>query len=143
MQNLEKPSISEIVYDHILNNQAVVVDVVDASMSLASLNLDSLEKISLAMDFEEHFGIDVSDQQIEAFITIGDIIDHIQQVLDAQPTLQELADIQRLDINELEPEVSDGWPSSEYSALTAVYCRPLFIPTTHWVVWVFNYLKRG
>lgn len=108
MQNLEKPSISEIVYDHILNNQAVVVDVVDASMSLASLNLDSLEKISLAMDFEEHFGIDVSDQQIEAFITIGDIIDHIQQVLDAQPTLQELADIQRLDINELEPEVSDG-----------------------------------
>ena len=105
MQNLKKPSISEIVYDHILNNQAVVVD---ASMSLASLNLDSLEKISLAMDFEEHFGIDVSDQQVEAFITIGDIIDHIQQVLDAQPTLQDLADIQRSDINELEHEASDG-----------------------------------
>tara|TARA_B110000211_G_C13907784_1_gene476920 strand:- start:136 stop:462 length:327 start_codon:yes stop_codon:yes gene_type:complete len=108
MQNLEKPSISEIVYDHILNNQAVVVDVVDASMSLASLNLDSLEKISLAMDFEEHFEIDVSDQQIEAFITIGDIIDHIHKVLDAQPSLQELADIQRLDTSELEAEVSDS-----------------------------------
>ena len=108
MENIIKPTVTEIVYDHILNNQAVMVDVVDASMSLSSLNLDSLEKISLAMDFEEHFGIDVSDQQIEAFITIGDIIDHIQQVLDAQPTLQELADIQRLDISELEPEVTDG-----------------------------------
>ena len=108
MQNLEKPSISEIVYDHILNNHAVVVDVVDASMSLASLNLDSLEKISLAMDFEEHFQIDVSDQQIEFFVTIGDIIDHITQVLDAQPSLQELAEIQGSDIAELETEVSDS-----------------------------------
>ena len=105
MKNIVKPTVTEIVYDHILNNQAVVVD---ASMSLASLNLDSLEKISLAMDFEEHFQIDVSDQQIEFFVTIGDIIDHITQVLDAQPSLQELAEIQGSDIAELEAEVSDS-----------------------------------
>jgi acyl carrier protein len=53
------------------------VVVVDASMSLDKLNIDSLEKISLSMDLEEYFNIDVCDQQIEAFITIGDIIDHI------------------------------------------------------------------
>ena len=106
MKNFLNPRVTEIVYDHILNNPAVVVDTLDASMSLASLNLDSLEKISLAMDFEEHFNIDVSDQQIEAFVTIGDIIDHITQVLDAQPSLQELAEIQGTDIAELEAEVS-------------------------------------
>ena len=107
MKNFLNPSVTEIVYDHILNNPAVVVDTLDASMSLASLNLDSLEKISLGMDFEEHFNIDVSDQQIEAFVTIGNIIDHIQQALDTQPSLQELTDIQRSDIVRLESEASE------------------------------------
>lgn len=131
MYNHNKPTITEIVYDYILNNHAVVVDIVDASMSLANLNLDSLEKISLAMDLEEHFEIDMSNQQIENFVTVGDIIDHIRQVLDTQPSLEELADMQRLDISALESEVNDSWPLSEYSALTTVYCRPLFTPTTY------------
>lgn len=43
MTNIVKPTVTEIVYDHILNNQAVVVDTVDASMSLDKLNIDSLE----------------------------------------------------------------------------------------------------
>jgi acyl carrier protein len=74
VHNILTPTVTEIVYQHILNNQVVVVD---ASMSLDKLNIDSLGKISLSMDLEEYFNIDVSDQQIEAFITIGDIIDHI------------------------------------------------------------------
>ena len=93
MKNIVKPTVTEIVYDHILNNQAVVVDTVDASMSLDKLNIDSLEKISLAMDLEEHFEIDVSDQQIEAFVTVADIIDLIQLRLAAQPSMEELAEI--------------------------------------------------
>ncbi|MDB4260609.1 acyl carrier protein [Porticoccaceae bacterium] len=98
MKNIVKPTVTEIVYDHILNNQAVVVDTVDASMSLDKLNIDSLEKISLAMDLEEHFEIDVSDQQIEAFVTVAEIIDLIQLKLAAQPSMEELAEIQRSDI---------------------------------------------
>ena len=108
MKNIVKPTVTEIVYDHILNNQAVVVDTVDASMSLDKLNIDSLEKISLAMDLEEHINIDVSDQQIEGFVTVGDIIDHIKLMLAAQPSIEELAEIQRSDIAQLEPEVSDS-----------------------------------
>ena len=107
MTNIVKPTVTEIVYDHILNNQAVVVDTVDASMSLDKLNIDSLEKISLAMDLEEHFEIDVSDQQIEAFVTVADIIDLIQLKLAAQPSMEELAEIQRSDIAQLELESSD------------------------------------
>ena len=108
MENIIKPTATEIVYDHILNNHAVVVDTVDAAMSLDELNIDSLEKISLAMDLEEHFEIDVSDQQIEAFVTIADIIDHIQLMLAAQPSIEELADIQRSDITQLESEAMDS-----------------------------------
>ena len=107
MKNIVKPTVTEIVYDHILNNQAVVVDTVDASMSLDKLNIDSLEKISLAMDLEEHFEIDVSDQQIEAFVTVAEIIDLIQLKLAAQPSMEELAEIQRSDIAQLELESSD------------------------------------
>ena len=107
MKNIVKPTVTEIVYDHILSNQAVVVDTVDASMSLDKLNIDSLEKISLAMDLEEHFEIDVSDQQIEAFVTVADIIDLIQLKLAAQPSMEELAEIQRSDIAQLELESSD------------------------------------
>lgn len=107
MKNIVKPTVTEIVYDHILNNQAVVVDTVDASMSLDKLNIDSLEKISLAMDLEEHFEIDVSDQQIEAFVTVADIIDLIQLKLAAQPSMEELAEIQRSDIAQIELEASD------------------------------------
>lgn len=107
MKNIVKPTVTEIVYDHILNNQAVVVDTVDASMSLDKLNIDSLEKISLAMDLEEHFEIDVSDQQIEAFVTVADIIDLIQLKLAAQPSMEELAEIQRSDIAQLELESID------------------------------------
>jgi acyl carrier protein len=106
MKNIVKPTVTEIVYDHILNNQAVVVDTVDASMSLDKLNIDSLEKISLAMDLEEHFEIDVSDQQIEAFVTVAEIIDLIQLRLAAQPSMEELAEIQRSDIAQLELESS-------------------------------------
>jgi acyl carrier protein len=108
MNNITKPTVAEIVCDHILNNQVVVVDAVDASMSLDKLNIDSLEKISLSMDLEEHFNIDVSDQQIEAFVTIGDIIDHIQLVLTTQPSLEELANIQCSDADQLESESSDS-----------------------------------
>lgn len=59
------------------------------------------------MDLEEHFEIDVSDQQIEAFVTVADIIDLIQLRLAAQPSMEELAEIQRSDIAQLELESSD------------------------------------
>jgi len=108
MKYIGKPTVTETVYDHILNNHAVVVDRVNDSMSLDKLNIDSLEKISLAMDLEEHFDVDISDQQIEAFITVGDIIGHLQLALAAQPSAQELEEIQNSDITLLEPEVSDS-----------------------------------
>ena len=113
MHNILTPTVTEIVYHHILNNQVVVVD---ASMSLDKLNIDSLGKISLSMDLEEYFNIDVSDQQIEAFITIGDIIDHIQLVLTTQPSLEELANIQCSDADQLESESSDSKQRRRFSA---------------------------
>jgi len=107
MTNSIKPTVAEIVCDYILDNQAVV-DTVDASMPLDKLNIDSLEKNSLVMDLGEHFDIDISDLQIEAFVTIADIIDHIELMLAAQPSIEELAEIQRADLAEFESEAMDS-----------------------------------
>jgi len=107
MTNSIKPTVAEIVCDYILDNQAVV-DTVDSSMPLDKLNIDSLEKNSLIMDLGEHFDIDISDLQIEAFVTIADIIDHIELMLAAQPSIEELAEIQRADLAEFESEAMDS-----------------------------------
>ena len=79
MDNTEQLTITEIVYQAIINNPAVKVDQVDTSMSLEDLKVDSLEKISLAMDFEETFSIDIRDEEVEEFVTIGDIIAYLEQ----------------------------------------------------------------
>ena len=79
MDNPDQSTITEIVYKAIINNHAVKVDQVDASMSLDDLKVDSLEKLSLAMDFEEQFSIDISDEDVEAFLTIGDIVTYLEQ----------------------------------------------------------------
>ncbi len=81
MENTDQLTIKEIVCQAIINNPAVKVDQVDTSMSLADLKVDSLEKISLAMDFEETFAIDITDEEVEEFLTIGDIIAYIEQAI--------------------------------------------------------------
>ena len=113
MQNTEKPNIKDIVCEHILNNPTVVVDSVDVSMVLDRLNVDSLEKLSLAMDFEELFDIEISDEQVESFTTIDDMIAHIKQALAAESSIDDLADLEQFIRKELQSEAEDNSESKE------------------------------
>jgi len=79
MDSNKYPTVAQTVCDFILTNHAVKVDQVDPSMSLAGLNLDSLEKLSLAMDLEEEFDIDIDDDTVEGFITVANVIDYVEQ----------------------------------------------------------------
>ena len=79
MDSNKYPTFAQNVCDFILTNHAVKVDQVDPSMSLAGLNLDSLEKLSLAMDLEEEFDIDIDDDTAEGFITVANVIDYVEQ----------------------------------------------------------------
>ena len=45
---------------------------------LTDLGADSLDKVEIAMEFEEEFGIEISDEQTDDFKTIGSTIAHIQ-----------------------------------------------------------------
>tara|TARA_B110000503_G_scaffold50300_1_gene81469 strand:- start:29 stop:355 length:327 start_codon:yes stop_codon:yes gene_type:complete len=89
MNSNKYPTVAQTVCDFILTNHAVKVDQVDPSMSLAGLNLDSLEKLSLAMDLEEEFDIDIDDDTVEGFITVANVIDYVEQsIKDNAPTAQ-------------------------------------------------------
>ena len=89
MDSNKYPTVAQTVCDFILTNHAVKVDQVDPSMSLAGLNLDSLEKLSLAMDLEEEFDIDIDDDTVEGFITVANVIDYVEQsIKDNAPTAQ-------------------------------------------------------
>ena len=95
-------SITEIVCAAVLDNHAVKkagkVNKIDASMLLDDLKVDSLEKLSLAMDFEDQFEIEITDEEIEAFLTVGDFISYLEKAVaeskndSAEPTAAELAE---------------------------------------------------
>jgi acyl carrier protein len=82
MENIHQPTITEIVCEAVLDNHAVKkagkVHKIDTSMSLDELKVDSLEKLSLAMDFEDQFSIEIADEEIEKFLTVGDFITYLE-----------------------------------------------------------------
>lgn len=42
------------------------------------LNLDSLDLVEMTMAIEEVFGVTVSDEDAEKFITVGDVADYLE-----------------------------------------------------------------
>jgi len=47
------------------------------SMSLADLELDSLDIVELQMEFEEEFNVEIPDPE-NAIVTVGDLLDHLK-----------------------------------------------------------------
>ena len=47
---------------------------------LADLNFDSLDMIEIVMDLEDVFGVEVPDEALEKFVTIGDIVSFIENL---------------------------------------------------------------
>lgn len=57
--------------------KALFVDrqrVVDDASLFNDLGADSLERIALVMELEEEFGVEINDDAIETFDTVGDVI---------------------------------------------------------------------
>lgn len=51
-----------------------------ADTLLSSLNADSIDKVTIMLTLEEIYtGVDIEDDAIEKFQTIGDIVDYITQ----------------------------------------------------------------
>jgi acyl carrier protein len=48
-------------------------------LPLEKLGLDSLSKIDLAVAAEDRFGIPIPDQDLERFVTVGDLLDYVHR----------------------------------------------------------------
>ena len=73
--------ISTTVYDLILASPMTKIQDVEPEQVLSEIKMDSLEKLSMAMDLEETFKIDMSDEDIEGFETVSDVITYLQRAV--------------------------------------------------------------
>lgn len=64
----------------ILNEYANVdEDLITPSSNLTTdLNLNSLDVVNVIVEFEETFGIEIDEEDIRSFTTVGDIVDYIE-----------------------------------------------------------------
>ena len=52
---------------------------IDRNLHLDKLGLDSLSKIDLAVAAEDRFGIPIPDEDLERFVTVGDLLDYVHR----------------------------------------------------------------
>ena len=68
-------TVKKIVVDHLGVDEQKVTD--DASF-IDDLGADSLDTVDLVMAFEEEFGSEISDNEAEKILTVGDAIKFIE-----------------------------------------------------------------
>jgi acyl carrier protein len=68
-------TVKKIVADHLGVDQQKVTD--EASF-IDDLGADSLDTVELVMAFEEEFGSEISDNEAEKILTVGDAIKFIE-----------------------------------------------------------------
>lgn len=75
-----KPNVSarvkKIVLDHLQVSDAQVVDGAAFGVDLGA---NSLDQVELVMSFEEEFGIEISDDEMSAIVTVGDAVRYIEK----------------------------------------------------------------
>ena len=75
--------ISTTVYDLILASPMTKIKDVEPQQLVSEIKMDSLEKLSMAMDLEEAFKIEMTDEDIEGFETVSDVISYVQRAVDS------------------------------------------------------------
>ena len=68
-------TVKKIVVDHLGVDEQKVTD---ESSFIDDLGADSLDTVELVMAFEEEFGSEISDNEAEKILTVGDAIKFIE-----------------------------------------------------------------
>jgi acyl carrier protein len=56
-------------------------EVTDESSFVEDLGADSLDTVELIMEFEDEFGVEISDEQAEQISTVGEAITYLEKLL--------------------------------------------------------------
>jgi acyl carrier protein len=60
---------------------SIPVDTLKDEVTLDSLGADSLDRVEIVMNLEDHFSIEIDDEQAEKLSTIGDVVAYIQTLV--------------------------------------------------------------
>ena len=52
--------------------------IMESSTLMGDLDLNSLDIINIVMDFEDEFGIEIDDEEIRKLVTVGDIVQYME-----------------------------------------------------------------
>ena len=85
MDDTHQSLVEKTVCEFISKNPSAKSSPVDITYNLAELNIDSLEKLSIGMDLEDEFAIEFSDEDIEAFATVSDIVAAVDLAIASKP----------------------------------------------------------
>lgn len=56
-----------------------VEEITEETTLLGDLELNSLDVVNLVVEFEEQFEIEIKDEDIRTFITVGDMMEYIRK----------------------------------------------------------------
>lgn len=75
--------------EHVLSALAKVkpgaANGISAESTLESLELDSLDTITLLFELEDRIGVSIPDQDARSVRTVGDIVAHLRRLQDVAP----------------------------------------------------------
>lgn len=67
-------------------------EIISEAKLVDDLGADSLDIVEMIMAFEEEFNIEIPDDDLEGIVTVGDVVNHIQQKGEKEKTIRLVID---------------------------------------------------
>lgn len=69
----------KLVSQLILGNLTTDIEMIESDTLLSELNIDSLERLSIAVDLEESCDLEIPDEEIDEIESVGDIVECLER----------------------------------------------------------------
>ena len=112
----------QVVSRLILESPQVKITSVATDMLLSDISVDSLEKLSIAMDLEEAYDIEISDEEVEQFESVADIVGYIKLAVNAR---KDKSDIEAAGIEATDAEAVNSNEPSDTNEPCRRICRSI------------------
>ncbi len=73
--------VSQQVRTIIAEQLSIPVDSLNDETTLDSLGADSLDRVEIVMNLEDHFTIEIDDEMAEKLITVSDVVKYISTLV--------------------------------------------------------------
>jgi len=79
MNTISMSGFDKLVSQLILGNLTTDVDLIESDTLLSELNIDSLERLSIAVNLEESCDLEIPDNEIDELESVGDIVECLER----------------------------------------------------------------